>query len=88
MWLIRSKITERYKNVRGDFATIELFPDDSVILTIRDGDGKQLFQKEYDSRKGARIALGRFGKWEYIITVDTIKKGKTKGEVLRAVSQA
>lgn len=89
MWLIKSKVEEHYQNERGDLALITMYPDRSVVLTIRNGDNlEEVFRKAYNTRKGARIALGRFGKWKYVITVDTIKKGKTEGEVLRAVSKA
>ena len=74
MYLIKTKIEEHYKSAGGDFAVIEMFPDDKVVLTIRNHDCQPYFQKEYKNRKGARIALGKFGKWEYVITVDTIKK--------------
>lgn len=74
MWLIKSKHEEHYQNDRGETAVIECFPDDTVVLTIRDSELQQFFQKTYTSRKGARIALGRFGKWDYVITVDTVKK--------------
>lgn len=77
MYLIKSKHEEHYKSERGDFATIVVFPDDRVVLTIRDGDCNQLLQKEYTSRKGARIALGKLGKWECVISVNTIKKSET-----------
>ncbi len=83
MWLIKTKVEEHYQNDRGDTAVIAMFPDDSVVLTIRDGDFQQIYQKAFNTRKGARIALGRFGKWEYVITVDTIKKSKTKGGLYR-----
>ena len=43
MWLIKTKVEEHYQNDRGDTAVIAMFPDDSVVLTIRDGDFHVVF---------------------------------------------
>lgn len=82
MWIIKKNHSEYYDNDRDECAVITCFPDDHATLTIRkDKNGELVFKKDYASRKGARIALGRFGKWRYMTSADTFCKGKTKGEL-------
>lgn len=83
MWIRKTKIEEHYRNANNDMAVIEMFPDDSVVLTIRDSNFQQTFQKTYSSRKGARVALGRFGKWKFVIATEHLKTSKTKGGLYR-----
>lgn len=53
------KNMELYKDFYGCHAAIFKYNDGSVRLTIRDNKGRRLFDKEYTTYKGAKVAMGR-----------------------------
>ena len=81
MWIRKVEIKEHYKSADGDRATLTQTPDGTATLTIRDADGQIIVCRKYASRKGAAVALGRRGKWEFVFMTESFRKAKTKGRL-------
>ena len=52
-------MTKRYRDFYGASASIRVNGDGTAKLTAYDGHGRMMVSKEYNSFRGARIALGR-----------------------------
>ncbi len=50
---------ELYRDFYGCHACIRNYRNGSARLTVRSPDGKLIHAKDYNTRKGARIAMGR-----------------------------
>ena len=50
---------EMFRDFYGCHATIRNFQNGSCRLTVRRRDGRLFHSKNYSSRRGARIAMGR-----------------------------
>lgn len=59
---------ERYRDSHGNTAEILVYRIGGARLEIRTATGVCIHGKEYKNRKGARIALGRRGRWERMPT--------------------
>ena len=70
--LQRKSIEEHYTAPNGKTTVITLLPDGSATLTAH-MDGKEIFSKQYPSRRGAVAAMGRrFGRCRFSHMIDTI----------------
>ena len=56
---IKSTITWVYRDFYGASASIRVKGDGTAKLIVRDGWGRMMVRKEYNTFKGARIAMGR-----------------------------
>lgn len=55
------RINEHYKDFYGCTGRLATTPAGKIRMTIRTAQGKLVVQKDYSTRKGARIAMGMFG---------------------------
>lgn len=59
---------ESYHDFYGCHACLRVNKDGTARLTVRTSSGKLIHAKNYKSRKGARIAMGRMSEtWKRII---------------------
>ncbi len=48
-----------FKDFYGSVATIKPRRDGRVVLKVRTSNGRTIINKEYDTERGARIAMGK-----------------------------
>ena len=78
----RASISEYYTAENGDHLSITIKPDDSaVLIACKPVNNKLYFRKEYKTRKGAVVAMGkRFGKCDFnCMTTTHVKEVLTNG---------
>lgn len=67
---------ERYSDNYGNMAEIMVYRVGGARLEIWSASRVRFFSKEYKNRKGARIALGRRGRWERMPTQHRAQDGR------------
>lgn len=74
--IVRTKTEEHYQNEAGDIATITNSQDGSSLMILKVG-AEEPIRKEYSTRKGAAVALGRLTTgMKYICMTDHLKVEK------------